>query len=120
VSCPLPTGNEDADCDLITSSSRVGDEIATSLQKHFEMSRGHDVDEPDDLIGRSYNLSEPLIPRSRRSVTPPWRCGVSNHPWEGKMRKIEILLAASAALVLAGAFAFTAECNDGGRSLGAA
>ena len=36
------------------------------------------------------------------------------------MRKIEILLAASAALLLAGAFAFTAECNDGGRSLGAA
>jgi hypothetical protein len=28
----LPTGNEDADGDLITSSSRVGGEIATSLQ----------------------------------------------------------------------------------------
>ena len=32
VSCPLPTGNEDADGDLITSSSRVGGEIATSRQ----------------------------------------------------------------------------------------
>jgi hypothetical protein len=36
----LPTGNEDANRDLITSSSRVGGEIATSLQKHLEMSCG--------------------------------------------------------------------------------
>jgi hypothetical protein len=32
----LPTGNEDADGNQITSSSRVGGEIATSLQNISE------------------------------------------------------------------------------------